>query len=194
MAGLKLIHALRFWGLTIAFPFCLVAGPEGSKGETSSVVLQLTFTVKEYDPAKPSGSLTCTVVNQSPKPIKIPTRYNGIELVLFGQGQGHRWASAMRAPLRQAKSQAWKELPSKGKLVLLELPFKNLLPQVTAKGRLARPQWGWDWRARPAPPMSPITQPRSHQLIPKATFWVQARIGKEVVVSNKVFLTVKISR
>ena len=194
MAGMKLIHALRFLGLTIAFPFCLVAGPDGSKAETSSVVLQLTFTTKEYDPAKPSGSLTCTVGNQSPKPIKIPTRYNGIELVLFGQGQGHRWVSAMRAPLRQSKSQAWRELPPKGKQVLLELPFKDLLPQATAKGRLARPQLGWDWRARPAPPMSPITQPRSHQLIPKATFWVQARIGKEVVVSNKVSLAVKISR
>ena len=171
-----------------------MAGPEGLKAETSSVVLQLTFTLKEYDPAKPSGSLTCTVGNQSPKPIKIPTRYNGIELVLFGQGQGHRWVSTMRAPLRQAKSQAWKELLPKGKQVLLKLPFKDLLPQATAKGRLARPQLGWDWRARPAPPMSPITQPRSHQLIPKATFWVQARIGKEVVVSNKVFLNVKISR
>ena len=191
---MKLISALRFWGLMVALPFCLVAGPEGSKTKPSSVVLQLTFTVKEYDPAKPSGSLTCTVVNQSPKPIKIPTRYNGIELVLFGQGQEPRWVSAMRAPLRQSKSQAWRELPPKGKQVLLELPFKDLLPQATAKGRLARPQWGWDWRARPAPPMSPITQPRSHQLIPKATFWVQARIGKEVVVSNKVFLTVKISR
>ena len=92
------------------------------------------------------------------------------------------------------KSQVWKELPPKGKHVLLELPLKDLLPQATAKGQLARPQWGWDWRARPAPPMSPITQPRSHQLIPKATFWVQARIGKEVVVSNKVSLAVKISR
>ena len=191
---MKLIHALRFWGLMVALPFCLVAEPEGSKTEPSSVVLQLTFTVKEYDPAKPSGTLTCTVVNPLKKPFKIPTRYNGIELVLFGQGQGHRWVSAMRAPLQQSKSQAWKELPPKGKQVLLELPFKEILPQATAKGRLARPQWGWDWRARPTPPMSPITQPRSHQLITKATFWVQARIAKEGVVSNKVFLTVKISR
>ena len=191
---MKLSYSLRLWGLTVALPFCLVAGPEGSKAETSSVVLQLTVSTKEYDPAKPSGSLICAVVNQSTKPIKIPIRYNGIELVLFGQGQGHRWASAMRAPLRQANSQAWKELPPKDKQVLLEQPFKEILPQATAKGRLARPQWGWDWRARPAPPMSPITQPRSHQLIPKATFWVQARIGKEVVVSNKVSLTVKIPR
>jgi hypothetical protein len=71
----------------------LAAAESNDQSPTSApqpaVSIQLSISVQEFDPAKPTGAIRCVVTNRTERAIEIADRYDGEQIALVEST--HRW-------------------------------------------------------------------------------------------------------
>jgi len=165
--------------------------PSGAKPQ---VVVQLSISVDEFDPAEPKGTVKCIVRNGLEKAVEIPERYDSHRITLIGQS--HRFPLRLWNRTRDRKEPPMIELKPGSDKVAFEFPLAEILrvqdPKVVREDyRAGRPVLVWDWMARPAPPPSPIHMLRDGGFVEKALFWAEVTVEGATVSSDKVVLKVK---
>lgn len=164
-------------------------------GQGAGVSLRLELSVKEYDPAQPGGTITCTVENRSPAPLDVPAQYDGERLVLYGRAEGHPMACALwdrtrdkaQVPLVQVAPGKTRELFSFPLGQLLADQRETLREDFAAGKRVLV----WDWQHHARPPHSPIYRFGGDAFLPSATFWAILETGGGKTESGKAVLQVK---
>ena len=162
------------------------------------VKIQLTISVDEYDPFKPSkGVVKCVAINKSRDSVEVSLGYDQNKNWLKSQGEdrlgkGPGWVLTLN-PAKFTKEELKRiSVKPNEEQVVFELSLDEILlqgvknsPQV-AKDR----KWWWQWQAHPAPPATPIHLRRGG-FVKEASFWAEVVVNDKTLFSEKKVLKVK---
>ena len=153
-----------------------------AKADAPKIVVQLSFTVKEYDPKAPAGSMKCVVRNDTKQAINVPVGYDGQAVSVMGSGVTlHRRVKPGKEVAKTVRVGPGQEQ------VVFDLPLGEILKD---EGKQGDP-WSWHWMRRPAPPRSPIHKYRQPGYRAQATFTARVEAGGQKLTSNAAALKVK---
>ncbi|MGE3807578.1 MAG: hypothetical protein AB7K24_23180 [Gemmataceae bacterium] len=163
----------------------LLIAPTSIAQDKKEVRIELKFSVAEFDPDQPRGTVECIVHNGTDKQIRVPSDYSlgfDSDVVLYGIGN-FRWPMRLVRPVKQreAKKAPLVDLPAGQSRVV----FKSELTDVLMNPQGAR----WSWQACPLPPKSPIHSLRGGP--DSAQFWFKVKVGDVWLESEKSTLKVK---
>ena len=183
-------------GLLVLAPW--LAAAESSDGSPPSaarpaVSIQLSISVQEFDPAKPTGEIRCIVSNRTDRAIEIADRYDGDQVALIGDS--HRWPLRFWDRTRDRQAPKMVVVEPGRERVVFEFPLAEILRVQDPKAlrqdfEAGRRVMVWDWVARPAAPPSPIHAGRDGGFLDKAVFHAELTVDGAVIASNKVMLKV----
>jgi hypothetical protein len=158
-----------------------------------AIDIELSISVREFDPAKPTGEIRCVVTNRTDQAIGIADRYDGDQIALIGDS--HRWPLRLWDRTRDRPEPKKVVIEPGRERILFEFPLAEILRVQDPKSlrqdfEAGRPVLVWDWAARPAAPPSPIYARRDSGLVDKAVFHAELTVDDTVIASNKVVLRV----
>jgi hypothetical protein len=160
---------------TVAF------GQDPPGKEKRVVLVQLSFSVDQFDATRPSNAvIKCMVRNNSPRPVHVPVGFDGGYIQLHARGLNLVKTEREKADVKLA----WVE-PGKERLVF-ELPLTDIF-MITQENH----HWNWTWQRRPAPPLSPIHKNRERGFMDQASFIVSIDLGEFRIESESATLKVK---
>jgi hypothetical protein len=169
-------------------------GAQPEKPE-SPISISVSFSVEQFDPARPAGVVVCTVHNHSQETIEVPDRYDGHKIALVGRGKGHRFACRLWDRSRDQEEPKMLKVAPGTKKTVFEFSLGKILADrrhlIRDDFEAGRRVLVWDWRAHPMAPPSPIHRGRDGGFVDQATFWGELRLGTGVIRSDKVVLKVK---
>jgi hypothetical protein len=168
-----------------------LAAPGQKRGEQPGqsaglkVSVDLSFSVREYDPRKPGkATLKCVVRNDTKQAVEVPVGYDARAVTLKGDA-----LTLYRRGMKGQETVKWFRVEPGKEQVVFELP----LAEILSGNRRRDSAWMWSWERRPAPPPSPIHAHRKTGFVERASFVVRVEIGGVVLTSNPAVLKVKAS-
>jgi hypothetical protein len=165
----------------------VLTAPAQSPGKPAvpGIEVRISFTVEEYDPKAPKGSLLLIVRNDTKEAVNVPADYDGRTVVIkSGLLTLHRHGKPVEKAPKRVRIEPGKEQ------IVLELPLDQILKGVRKPGDL----WGWDWPRRAAPPPSPIQLHWNAVYREQAAFTADVEVNGQKLTSKAAVLKVKTTR
>jgi hypothetical protein len=194
--GARLTLVTGMAALLVLAPWIAAAEPSSPSPPSApqpAICLQLSISVQQFDPAKPTGAIRCVVTNRTDRAIEIAERYDGKQIALIGHS--HRWPLRLWDRTRDRPESKTVVVEPGQQRVLFEFPLAEILRRqdpntVRQDFQAGRRLLVWDWPAMPAPPPSPIYVGRDGEPVDKAVFRAELTVEDAVIASNEVVLKV----
>jgi hypothetical protein len=170
-------------GLLVLAAHALTAAGQGqAKGEQPKVSVRLSFSVDEYDPNMPKGTIKCVVRNDMQETVEVPVGYDGRVVTVTGSGVTlYPRLQLVKKGVKYVQVEPGKEW------VVFELPLADIL-----KGeRKSNSPWHWSWPRRSMPPLTPIHKQRGPGYVDRATFLATVAVRGHTLKSSAAVLMVK---
>lgn len=157
--------------------------------DEGSVSVKLIIDTKTYDPSSPTDAeLKIVLCNDIGTHLDVPATYDGRTVILYGQGDSHRWESNLY-PLEKVDEKKL-TIATHTEHTVLSIPLRELIdPSDESK---TQKTYSWDWPAHPAPPKSPMHVSRTNDYVEKATFWVVWKTDLGEVQSERIEIEVQL--
>jgi hypothetical protein len=165
--------------------------PLSAVAQPPTVKVRLSFSVKEFDPAKPGKAVVrCVVRNDTLQQFEVPSVYDGKAVVLRAGGLALERTGQPVGGKPPADGARRVRLDPKEERVVFELPLAAVLVEAGRKDG----GWRWVWRGkgeRPARlPRTPLYDGRG-EVRPAAEFECDVYFTAPRPVTGKAVLTVK---
>src|SRR5207248_7326745 len=122
--------------LALAVHALAAAGQDPAKSAGTKVTVKLSFTVDEYDPKSPKGTLKCVVHNGTQQAIEVPVGYGGRGVSVTGGAVTlYRRLQPGEEGVKLVRVEPGKER------VVFALPLGDILK---GEGKRDSP-WRWSW-------------------------------------------------
>ncbi len=175
--------------LVVALGVPQSSAEERPQGPVPGVTLKLVISTDAYDPSKPSqATVKCSAINKSGDPVEVRVGYNPRFNVLRADGKHLRWGMTLYSVERPKEEPKPVSLKPGETKVLFELSLDEiLLQQAVPQGK---PEWRWDWVARPHPPLTPIHRYRDDGFVKKTMLSASALVNDKWISSERLELKV----